>query len=112
MLINGPNRPNKYSPVVIHMPHKFTVGNASLYREGMDVKLKPLILKTKIGCRQKPRLGIAKCQGMAHWFSCDEAIKQNESGNQGLRPGQSCAPISASETSMDKEKFCGKLPTM
>jgi hypothetical protein len=78
----------------------------------MDVKLKPLILKTKIGCRQKPRLGIAKCQGMAHWFSCDEAIKQNESGNQGLRPGQSCAPISASETSMDKEKFCGKLPTM
>lgn len=33
------------------MPHKFTVGNASLYREGMDVKLNPLILKTKMGCQ-------------------------------------------------------------
>lgn len=30
------------------MPHKFTVGNASLYLEGMVVKLKSLILKTKI----------------------------------------------------------------
>ncbi|WP_394063789.1 hypothetical protein [Alcaligenes sp. WGS1538] len=94
------------------MPHKFTVGNASLYREGMDVKFKSLILNAKMGWRQKPGLAIAKCQDMAHWFSCDEAIKQDESGNQGLRRGQRCALISASETSMDKEKFCGKLPTM
>lgn len=30
------------------MPHKFTVGNVSLYREGMVVKLKSLILNAKI----------------------------------------------------------------
>lgn len=94
------------------MPHKFTVGNASLYREGMDVKLKLLILKTKIGCQRKPRLGIAKCQDMAHWFSCDEVIKQNESGNQGVRRDQEGTLISTFETSVDKGKFCGKLPTM
>ncbi|WP_368655615.1 hypothetical protein ABRY94_04070 [Castellaniella ginsengisoli] len=112
MLIKGPNRPNKYSPVVIHMPHKFTVGNASLYREGMNVKLKSLILKTKIGHQCKPRTGIAKCQDMAHWFSCDEAIKQIESGNQRLRRDQRGALISTFETSVGKEKFYGKLPTM
>ncbi|WP_241082057.1 hypothetical protein [Achromobacter xylosoxidans] len=112
MLINGPNRPNKYSPVVIHMPHKFTVGNASLHREGIDVKLKSLILKTKIECQRKPRLGIVKCQDMAHWFSCDEVIKKNESGNQGVRRDQEGALISTFETSGDKEKLCGKLPTM
>lgn len=33
------------------MPHKFTVGDASLYREGMDVKYKSLILKAKMGCQ-------------------------------------------------------------
>ncbi|MCI1836859.1 MAG: hypothetical protein LKI62_09270 [Achromobacter ruhlandii] len=78
----------------------------------MNVELKPLILKAKIGCRKKPRLGVARCQDMAHWFSCDEATKQNETRNQGLRRGHRCALISASETSVDKEKFCGKLPTL
>jgi len=57
-------------------------------------------------------MGITKCQDMAHWFSCEEAIKKIESGNQRLRRDQRGALIWTFETSVDKEKFCGKLPAM
>lgn len=75
------------------MPHKFTVGNASLYREGMNVKLKPLILKAKIGYLRKPNWRVVECQDRAHWILEDSRVEQTDLDINGLceRFGVACS---------------------
>lgn len=93
------------------MPHKFTVGNASRYREGMNVKLKSLILKDNIGCRRKQNWRVVECQDRAHWILEDSRVEQTDLNINGLCEWSEW-PVLNAEILFAREKYCGKFPTM